>query len=69
MTEPSQFVGPTPNVVLRGGPLDGEKRHVDSQAPINAEVGDELVVYRPSIELDNEFPTLTIWVFDRATPV
>lgn len=58
-----------PNVVLRGGPLDGEQRHIDSRAPISTEVGDERVVYRPSIELDDEFPTLTIWVFDHATPV
>jgi hypothetical protein len=57
-----------PNAVLRGGPLDGGQRHIDSQAPISIEVGDKRVVYRPTIELDDEFPTLTIWVFDHATP-
>lgn len=64
----SSFEPVEPNVVLRGGPLDGERMHLDSRAPISAEVGDEQVIYRPSTELDEEFPALTIWVFDHATP-
>ncbi len=68
MSELNQVEPAEPNVVLRGGPLDGEQRHIDSRAPISTEVGDERVVYRPSIELDDEYPRLTIWVFDHATP-
>jgi hypothetical protein len=69
MSESSHLHAVRPNVVLRGGPLDGEQVHVDGRQPIGIEVGDARVVYRPSIELDGEFPTLTIWVFDHATPV
>jgi hypothetical protein len=54
-----------PNAVLRGGPLDGEERHVDSRAPIGIEVNDQRAVYRPTNVIDDEFPTLTIWAFDR----
>lgn len=57
-----------PNVVLRGGPLDGEQRHIDSRAPISIEVGDERVVYRPTHETDTEFETLAVWVYDHAGP-
>lgn len=55
-----------PNVVLRGGPLDGELRHIGSRAPVGIEVGDERCVYRPTVELDEEYPSLPIWVFDHA---
>jgi hypothetical protein len=54
----------TPNVVLRGGPLDGERRHVDSRAPIGIEVDEMRAVYRPTHEPDSEFDTLMVWVFD-----
>ena len=60
--------GPTPakpNVVLRGGPLDGEQRHINSRVPIGIEAGDERFIYRPTAELDTEHPTLAVWVFDR----
>lgn len=64
MSEPA-FDG-EPNVVLRGGPLDGENLHVGNWVPIGIEVGDERCVYRPTRELDSEFETLAIWVFDHA---
>lgn len=54
-----------PNVVLRGGPLDGEQRHVASRAPIGIEVGEERAVYRPTAEHDSEFEMLAVWAFDR----
>lgn len=55
-----------PNVVLRGGPLDGEQRHVDSRGPIGIEVGPDRAIYRPTAELDTEYPTLAVWVYDHA---
>jgi hypothetical protein len=55
-----------PNAVLRGGPLDGEQRHIDSRAAIGIEVGPDRVIYRPTAELDSEHPTLAVWVFDHA---
>jgi hypothetical protein len=64
MSEPP-FDG-EPNIVLRGGPLDGEKLHIENLVPIGIEVGDERCVYRPTRELDSEFETLAIWVFDHA---
>lgn len=55
-----------PNVVLRGGPLDGEQRHIDSRGAIGIEVGPDRVTYRPTAELDSEYPTLAVWVYDHA---
>jgi hypothetical protein len=57
-----------PNVVLRGGPLDGERLHLGSRRPISVEVKGERVVYRPTHELDSEYETLAVWVFDEAAP-
>jgi hypothetical protein len=54
-----------PNAVLRGGPLDGEQRHVDSRAPIGIEVDEVRAVYRPTYRSDEEFETLAVWAFDR----
>ena len=56
---------PDPNVVLRGGPFDGRRMRVGNRAPIRLTIEGEGFIYRPSIELDDEYPTLTIWVFDR----
>jgi hypothetical protein len=58
-----------PNVVLRGGPLDGEQVHVEARTPISIEVGDQRCVYRPTAETDSEFETLAVWVYDHAAPV
>lgn len=66
--QPNQLERADPNMVLRGGPLDGEKAHVDGWIPISIEVGDERCVYQPTRELDSEFDTLAIWVFDHSVP-
>lgn len=52
--------------MLRGSPLDGERLTFDNRAPISIEVGDERAVHRPTAELDSEFETLSVWVFDHA---
>lgn len=52
------------NVVLRGGPLDGDQVHLGSRASIGIEVEGERFVYWPTADLDDEYPTLTIWVLD-----
>lgn len=53
-----------PNVVLRGGPLDGEQLQLPDRVPVGIEVGDVRAVYRPTAELDSEFETLAVWVYD-----
>lgn len=62
------FAGVTANAVLRGGPLDGAQVHVYRREPIGIEVEAERYVYRPTVELDDEFPTLAVWVFDHSEP-
>jgi hypothetical protein len=54
---------PEPNIVLRGGPFDGRRMHADNLEPITLRVEGERFVYRPTPELDTEFPTLAMWVF------
>ena len=54
------------NVVLCGGPLDGQRLHVAARVPIRLGADGTTAVYRPTSELDTEFPTLAIWVFDHA---
>lgn len=56
---------PDPDVVLRGGPFDGRRLRVDDPAPVRIGLEGETFVYRPTQEIDDEFPTLKIWVFDR----
>jgi hypothetical protein len=68
MSEPRPLRAIDPNIVLRGGPLDGEKLTIGSRAPLSFEVGDERAVYRPTAEHDDEYPTLTKWVFDHTEP-
>jgi hypothetical protein len=65
----SEIMAVAPNVVLRGGPLDGERLHLGSRRPLRVEVGDERAIYRPTHELDSEFETLAVWVYDHAAPV
>lgn len=55
-----------PNVVLRAGPLDGVRVQVHDQSPLTLEAGDRLFVYRPLGEMDREYPTLAVYVFDHA---
>jgi len=64
----STFGQADPNVVLRGGPLDGQRVHVAAWVPIRLAADGASAVYRPTSELDTEFPTLAIWVFDRTDP-
>ena len=64
MSDRAGYAAVTPNAVLRGGPLDGEQRHVESRAPIGVEIGEGRAVYRPTAELDAEFPALAVWAYD-----
>ncbi len=66
MSEEPAFDLAEPNAVLRGGPLDGEQLHLANRVPIRIEVGEDRCVYRPTAELDTEFPTLAIWAYDHA---
>jgi len=54
-----------PNIVLRGGLFDGKRMRVGSQAPVSLEAEGKGFVYRPTADLDHEFPTLVAWVLDR----
>jgi hypothetical protein len=58
---------PDPNVVLRGGPLDGIRIRVHSWAPVTLDAGDEQCVYRPIGEMDTEYPTLAVYTLDDET--
>jgi hypothetical protein len=55
---------PDPNVVLRGGPLDGGRTRVHDWEKVTFEVDEGSFVYRPLGELDTQFPTLHVYVFD-----
>lgn len=54
----------TPNIVLRGGPADG--RTMDA-APLDAiiefSIDGQVHSYRPTPDLDDEYPTLTVFAF------
>ena len=60
MTDPSPD---NPNVVLRGGSLDGIRVRADSRKPITLKGGELLFVYRPLGEMDSEYPTLAVYTF------
>lgn len=53
-----------PNAVLRGGPFDGEQVRVAAQAPLVRFAGKVRHVYRPTSELDTEYPTLVVYVHE-----
>jgi hypothetical protein len=55
---------PDPNVVLRGGPLDGIRIRADNRKPITLKAGELLFVYSPLGEMDAEYPTLAVYVFN-----
>jgi hypothetical protein len=57
---------PDPNIVLRGGPLDGIRVRMPAWAPVTLDAGDEKCVYRPLGEADSEHPSLSAYVFDHA---
>ena len=67
--ERQRFVDhPDPNAVLRGGPLDGGRTHVHNWVPVDFHVGDQRCFYRPTGQLDTQYPTLSVYVFDHAEP-
>jgi hypothetical protein len=66
MAQKSGYGAVQPNAVLRGGALDGEQRHIDSRATVGIEVGPDRVIYRPTAELDSEYPALAVWAYDHA---
>jgi hypothetical protein len=55
---------PDPNVVLRGGPLDGIRVRADNRKPITLKGGELLFVYRPLGETDSEYPDLAVYAFN-----
>ncbi|WP_034267049.1 hypothetical protein [Actinospica robiniae] len=55
-----------PNAVLRGGPLAGGRIRVERIAPYVDLVEAQRVFYRPTAEVDEEFPNLVVYAFDRA---
>jgi hypothetical protein len=69
MTELGPLRAVEPNIVPRGGPLDGGRMHADLWVLIVQDVGDLQCVYRPVGELDTEYPTLAVYVFDHAETV
>lgn len=64
VNEPRPLRSVEPNAVLRGGPLDGEQVTVGGYRTIGIQLDGERAVYRPTSELDTEFPTLAVWVWD-----
>ncbi|MBR7829109.1 hypothetical protein KDK95_22570 [Actinospica sp. MGRD01-02] len=54
-----------PNAVLRGGPFDGERVHVTSAVPVVRYAGQVRHVYRPTADLDDEYPTMAVYVYER----
>lgn len=53
-----------PNAVLRGGPFDGEQIHVTAQARLVRFAGKVRHIYKPTSELDTEYPTLVVFVHE-----
>ena len=66
MEQPKFVDHPDPNVVLRGGPLDGRRTRVHNWAPAFLEVDGRMYAYRPLGELDTEYPTLNVYVLDES---
>jgi hypothetical protein len=54
---------PNPNVVLRGGALDGIRVRADNRKPVTLAAGEMLHIYRPLGEVDSEYPALAVYVF------
>jgi hypothetical protein len=54
----------TPNIVLRGGPADGSTMDVTAlDAMIELSLDGQVHSYRPTPDLDDEYPTLTVFAF------
>ena len=61
-----RFDGPMsrePNVVLRGGQLDGLRVRAHNRKPLTLMAGELLFVYRPLGEMDSEHPELAVYVY------
>ena len=55
-----------PNIVLRGGPLDGRVLWINQFGVVVQRMVDgQLARYRPTGELDDEFPTMAVFVYMR----
>lgn len=54
-----------PNAVLRGGAFDGECVHVTSAVPVVRFAGKVRHVYRPTADLDDEYPAMVVYAYER----
>lgn len=66
--QPPFFDHPEANIMLRGGPLDGGRIHLDHWVPFIHVAGGLRLTYRPNGESDTEFKDLAVYVFDDAEP-
>lgn len=57
------------NAVLRGGLFDGYAMNVSSVREVRRQVDRTVYVYRPTAEMDDEFPQLMKYVLDRSEPI
>jgi hypothetical protein len=58
-----------PNAILRGGPLDGETVTVRTmRAGIEREVDGQIYTYVPTPEMDDEFPTMAVFIYAGERP-
>ncbi|GAA1980728.1 hypothetical protein [Catenulispora subtropica] len=58
-----------PNVVLRGGPLDGAILVVRSlHNGIEREGGGQIHTYVPTEDADDEYPTMTVFIYAGSQP-
>lgn len=69
MTEDRFAHHPEPNAVLRGGPLAGGRIRVERIAPYADQVEAQRVYYRPTAQIDDEYPSLIVYAFEHAETV
>jgi hypothetical protein len=67
MDRDSTLHHPKPTAVLRGGPFDGLRLR-PSGLPVITKTTDDgkTWMYRPTAEMDSEYPTLAVYVLDHA---
>lgn len=69
MAEETPQHHPNPTAVLRGGPFDGLRVRQSGFALIAKETHDRTTwVYRPTGEMDEEYPELSLYVLDHGEP-
>ena len=56
------------NAVLRGGPFDGNVIDTDPLTEVTRIIDNTVHIYRPTVEIDDEYPTLRVFVHDRTEP-